>query len=235
LQLTWKAREDYIANYRQRFIEEQRKNFEAIAGKVADEYKPGMVKYGDLPKMVFDHDCKCSHVTYDGKELHIKTTGTPEHVKWNQLDGCIKHEFEHWLQKKAMENEPLLVDKIRAAGTADWDRLKASYKDNLEKLKGQTSLDMVSKYLYDKEIGLLSQEQMHNVIGITDSFGSLAGSRQYGWGHDKPGYYRRQNQGLLYGEAIANVKALQSSIPHDILQKIFPELDKLVTELEKNG
>lgn len=235
LQLTGKDREAHIADFKQKFMEEQRKNFEAIAGKLAAEYQPGMEKYGDLPKLVFDPTADCSHVTFTGSELHILTTGTPEFVQWCQLDGTIKHEFEHWLQIKAMKNDPTLVDRIRAAGTADWQRIKASYKGRIEMLKGETSVDMVSRWLYSTDYGSLTQTQRHAVISFTDSFGSLAGGQGYGFGHPQPGYYKRQNQGLLYGEAIANVKALQSSVPRDKLQRIFPELDKLVTDLQKNG
>ena len=235
LQLTGEARKEHIADFKQRFIEEQRKNFEAIAGKVAAEYQPGMEKYGDLPKLVFDPATTCSHVTGSGSELHILTTGTPDFVKWCQLDGTIKHEFEHWLQIKAMKSDPTLVNKIRAAGTADWQRIKNSYKGRLEMLKGNNSIDMVTRWLYNADYGSLTQEQRHAVISFTDSFGSLAGGQGYGFGHPDPGYYKRQNQYLLYGEAIANVKALQSSVPHDKLQKIFPELDKLVKELQNHG
>ena len=237
LQLTGKAREEHIADFKKRFMEEQRKNFEAIAGKLAAEYQPGMEKYGDLPKLVFNPNPKpkSSHVTFTGSELHILTTGTPDYVKWNQLDGTIKHEFEHWLQIKAMKADPTLVDKIREAGTADWKRIKESYKGHIEMLKGENSVDMVARWLYSTDYGSLSQDQQYAVIGFTDSFGSLAGGKGYGFGHPQPGYYKKQNKGLLYGEAIANVKALQSSVPRDKLQRFFPELDKLVTELQKNG
>lgn len=83
----------------------------------------------------------------------------------------------------------------------------------LEMLKGNNSIDMVTRWLYNADYG----------------------GQGYGFGHPKPGYYKRQNQYLLYGEDIANVKALQSSVPHDKLQKIFPELDKLVKELQNHG
>lgn len=133
-----------------------------------------------------------------------------------------------------MKADPTLVDKIREAGTADWERIKESYKERLEMLKGENSVDMVAHWLYSTNHGSLSQDQQYAVIGFTDSFDSIAGGQGYGFGHSQ-GYYKNQNQGLLYGEAIANVKALQSSVPRDKLQRFFPELDKLVTELQKNG
>ncbi len=233
LGLTGKARTAHIESFREDYLKEQRRNFESIAKKLESEYTPGMVKYGKPPKLVFDAKAPCSY--QQGGEIHILTAGTPDFVKWCQADNCITHEFEHWVQSRAILKDPALIEKIRAAGDADWARIKDSYQKigQLDKLKGNASVDMVSRYLYDTDYGSLSMEQRHCVICFTDSFGSLAGTRTYGMGHSSPGYYRDQNKRLIFGEAIANVKALQKYVARDKLTQIFPELDKIVTELEK--
>lgn len=233
LMLAGKDRETLVENYKKKIMEKQNEKFIAIADKLSAEYLPGMEKYGDLPKLIFDPTAKGSHVTRDGNELHILTVGKQIDRQWNQLDGTIKHEFEHWLQIRAMQKDETLVDRIRDAGTADWEIIKGRYKGHLEILKGDNSLNMISNLLYDVGIDKLPLEQRHVVIGFTDSFASLAGGEGYGYGHTNPGYYKNQNKRLLYGEAIANIKALQSSVSDGILQLVFPKLNKLVKELQK--
>lgn len=226
--------------------------YKRVVNTAVTQYTPNAARLGKPPKL--DFGAGKSYMSADGKKLHIGGVGgNPQDKAWHQSDNVIIHEMEHWLHGKALQHSPTLKQDIEKAALADRKRIFASYRraGQINKLKGWDSVDLFSNYLFNQSYSQLTLEQRQTVINVTDSLGSITGSHTYGMGHnDYSGaqgrqmklyygtrdYYKIQNQGgLAYGEAIANVKALRAVLPEQTINAIFPEINKIVFQMETLG
>lgn len=98
----------------------------------------------------------------------------------------------------------------------------------------------MAQCLYGKHYYELDLEERYNVMAASDTIGSICDGTGCGTGHYernlRPGqmnYYQQQNNsGHAYTEAIANIRALKKAFPDAILNRLFPERNRIVKEIE---
>lgn len=212
-------------------LNSHRAEFERVAKTLADQYKPGMKKFGDLPKLVFDSkNTRVSNYDMNKNELHIRTMPPGSFdTRYNQQDSVVRHESGHWLQNMAMKNDAALEGRIRDAAAADWDNFKKKNAGQMKDYKGDITIATFAKVYYGKDKGLSLDE--YSVVGaLADSVGDIS-SGAYGWGHD-PKYYQRVNTYLPHTEAFANINSMRGKA-REIARDMFPNMTKIVEELDK--
>ena len=245
--LSGAAARTYVQQTVAQKIREKTAAFLSVASEFTKQYTPKIAKIAKPPKLIFGeraNSIKSSHFdpVFDHHRgaVVIKTIGAD--TAWHQCKGCVRHEFGHWAHFSAMKKDPGLAARIRAAAQSDWNRLRTANAKSgqLASLSENRCSETMAQGLYGKHYWELDLEERYNVMAASDTIGSICDGTGYGAGHYehnlRPGqmnYYQQQNNmGHAYTEAIANIRALKKAFPDAILNHLFPELNKIVKEIE---
>lgn len=232
--LTGRDAQNFIQEQIRLFVQAKLSAFMAAAATFTKQYTPKLALLGKPPKIVFGGRANIhgSHYNSMAKTVFIKATGAD--ALWHQSKGCVRHEFGHWEHITAVKNDPGLSARIRTAAQSDWKRLRDSYANarNLHALDRYRCQQTVADMLYQKPYSDLNIEERYNVVAVTDTIGSICNGSGYGDGHAMS-YYKQQNHSNIpHSEALANIHALKNAFPDSILNGLFPELNRIVNELE---
>lgn len=181
----------------------------------------------------------------DNTEMHIVDS------EWSSSKPTRHHEFAHWLHRKKLNQNKQWFSKIEDAAVKDLN----TFEKNLGSLTKEELANYFSQRYFSMDYNSLENDQLHIVVGLCDSVGSISNGK-FGFGHPEysgklgsqyynyfgtKNFYRIQNNNNLknpnlyalpYGEAIANIISAMNFCDVQKLKLDFSQLCVIVKEME---